>query len=118
VLPAPTAPTVTGSLGSVRVAWDGLLTDPVTGTASPPAGFAYVYVGYSTTSGGAYTPIGTNMGHQGYAVAGGLTVGSTYWFGLFAVDAIGTVSAMSAPTSFTVVGISGPDLLANSVTAN
>lgn len=122
----PTTPTVTGSLGSVRVAWDGNLIDAngnvVAASDATNNGFAYVYTQYALSSavllssGG--TTVGQNMGHAGYTVVGGLTVGVTYYFALFAVNTVGVVSAISAVQSFTIVGISGPDLTAGSVTAN
>ncbi len=114
----PTSPTVTGHLGQARVAWDGNLVDPTLGNIAPDAGFARVEVWYSTTSGGTYTPIGSAMGNAGSIAVSSLSIGSMYWFALFAVNTVGVYSAMSSPVSYTIVGVSGPDLIANSVTAN
>jgi hypothetical protein len=118
----PTAPSVTGHLGQARVSWDGKLVDPTLGNTfasdSTQQGFAYVSVWYSTSSGGTYTQIGSNMGNPGAVSISALSIGTTYWFALVATNTLGVASALSTPTSYLIVGVTGPDLVANSVTAN
>lgn len=113
VLPAPSDPVLTSKLGVVSVQWDGLLS-----TGAPPAQFRSVYVAMSTTELGTYTAAGTPMGHAGATQVTDLTRGSIYWFKLFPVDSQGVTGTGSAAVSIEVVGVDGPDLEANSVTAN
>ena len=46
------------------------------------------------------------------------TVGTALWVHLIAVDGVGIESAPSNPIQHTIVGITGPDIMANSVDAN
>lgn len=117
-LDPPTEPTVTSKLGTVKVAWDGLLVNTDMVTYTPPPEFEYVWVGMSTTEAGAYTPVGQNLGLAGGATVTGLSLGDVRWFKFYAIDRLGVASPASVAVSVTVVGIKGPDLEANSVTAN
>jgi hypothetical protein len=117
-LDPPTAPTVTSKLGTVKVAWDGLLVNSSAVTYSPPPEFEYVWVGMSTTQVGAYTPVGQNLGIAGAATVTGLSLGNVRWFQMYAIDRMGVASPASVAVSVTVVGVKGPDIEANSVTAN
>lgn len=117
-LDPPTAPTVTSKLGTVKVAWDGLLITTDLVTYAPPPEFAYTWVGMSTTQVGTYTPVGQNLGLAGAATITGLSLGDVRWFQMYAIDRMGVASPASVAVSVTVVGVKGPDIEANSVTAN
>lgn len=113
VLDAPTDPTLSSKLGVVSVGWDGDLS-----TGAPDPQFRYVYPVMSSTEAGTYLPVGTPMGNAGSTQVSDLTMGGTYWFKLIAVDSRGVASSPSAAKSVVVVGVTGPDIEANSVTAN
>jgi hypothetical protein len=114
----PTPPTPTAKLGQVRVTWDGNVVDVDGDILAPPAGFAFVYVTMSSTEDGEYVPVGSNMGNAGSVSLSGLPRGETRWFRLQSVTTVGVVSAPSPAVSVTVTGVEGPDIEANSITAN
>ncbi|WP_419704994.1 hypothetical protein [Promicromonospora sp. NFX87] len=110
----PTAPTTASALMIVSVTWAGTLA------AAIPADFARVEVAVGTTSTpttvcGALTRGGAL---QVTAQTLGVAIGDTVWARLRSVDTTGNVSAYSAAVSVVVAGVKGPDLEANSVTAN
>jgi hypothetical protein len=114
---APSAPTVTPSLGGLRVTWDGTLAD---GTALP-ADFDHVAVHMSTSSGftpSAATFVGTitRSGDGGMLPVTPLPYTEHYTV-LLAVNTSGAASTPSAQTAATPVQVDGPDLTAGSVTA-
>lgn len=117
LLDPPTDPVVTAKLGVVSVVWDGKLTSGGT-IFDTPGQFKHTYAAISSSEMGTYNPIGQPLGRAGGMTLAGLTRGSTVWVKLFAVDTRGGVSAPSGAVPVVVVGVEGPDLEANSVTAN
>lgn len=114
---APTAPTVTPSLGGLRVVWDGTLAD---GSALP-ADFAHIAVHISTSNG--FTPSTdtfagtiTRSGDGGMLPVTPLPY-QAHYVRLTAVNSSGNASAPSTQTSATPLQVTGPDLTAGSVTA-
>jgi hypothetical protein len=113
-LPAPSQPTLTTSLGTVRATWDGLL-----GGAAPPAGFRGVYAEISVDGGTTWQLKGQNLLFAGaQSVVSYYAGGTSVMVRFRAVDALGVSSAASATQTITVVAIGGPDIAANSVTTN
>lgn len=141
----PTTPTLTSGVATVTIEWDGNLLDvpgqdydsdgnPI-GTPGPavpvPAsettGFRYVYAERSPT--GVYGDPGDDeyvsdwerVG-QPLTQAGRIivkeTMGDHLYYRLNTVSYSGTESGPGSSADITVVGVSGPDIEANSVTAN
>lgn len=108
VLPKPSAPILSTKHGTVKVQWDGKLSDD-TGPIAPPRQFSFVYAAVADTETGTYTNVGTNLGIAGSAVATGLTVGSTHWFKFYAVDSRGVTSPPSDAVSIVVEGVNVDD---------
>ncbi|WP_213816177.1 hypothetical protein [Glaciihabitans sp. dw_435] len=117
-LDPPSAPALTVKLGVVKATWDGTLASPLDGVIAPPAQFAYVYAAVSDTPTGLYTPAGASISHSGGITITGLIRGNTYYVQFYAVDSLGVTSQPSASTPIVVVGVVGPDIEANSITAN
>jgi hypothetical protein len=114
---APTAPTVTASLGGLRIVWDGTLAD-----GSPlPADFDHAAVHISTTPG--FTPsAATFTGTITRAGDGGMLPVTplpyqAHYVQLTAVNTSGNAGAPSAEATATPLKVDGPDLTAGSVTA-
>lgn len=107
---APTAPTLSSSLGLLTVNWDGFLT----GSVSPPPQFRYVYVEVapdSSGSPGTYSRMGTTLSRNGRSTSiSDLTVGDTYWVRLVAVDGLQVESDPSTAASITIVGVDIGDI--------
>ena len=113
VFDPPTAPSMSVKLGVVSATWDGQLT-----TGTPPSGFDYVYAEWATTSGGSYARFGGQLFGAGSVQLLGRPLASTVWVRFRVVSTVGVVSAPSTAASIVVVGVTGPDIEANSVTAN
>jgi hypothetical protein len=110
----PTGLTVTSALRIVSATWAGTLT------AAIPADFARVEVAAGLTSTpttvvGVLTRAGT-LQITGASLAA--AIGATVWVRLRSVDTTGNASAYGTAVSVVVAGVAGPDLAANSVTAN
>lgn len=110
----PTGLTVTSALRIVSATWAGTLT------AAIPADFDRVEVAAGLTA----TPT-TVVGKLNRAgtlqITGaslGAAIGVTVWVRLRSVDSTGNASAYGTAVSVVVAGVAGPDLAANSVTAN
>lgn len=112
----PSTPTVTATLGGIKVIWDGLDANKQV----MPADFARVEVHTSTTAG--FTPSPTTLATIFASPAGGsaiLVTGYTVTYIVFvAYDTFGNQSGQSAQASGQGVQVTGPDLQANSVTTN
>ena len=105
---APSAPSLTSSLGTIVVSWDGLL-----GTSAPPNHFRYVYAEVSSNGGASYTRSGSPFmaDTRSITLTGPFTVGSTYQVRLVAVDGVGIKSPASTAASIVVQGIDGAALV-------
>jgi hypothetical protein len=113
-LPAPSVPILTTGLGIVKAQWDGNL-----GGSPAPAGFRGVYAEISTDGGTTWTTAGQNLLTGGTRSAlGPYDDGQALQVRFRAVDALGVATAASAVASTTVVGVSGPQIVAGSVTTN
>jgi hypothetical protein len=112
--PKPSTPTLTSKLGTVRVQWDGLTSS---GTAMPKD-FTRILVQMSTTNGNPWTNIGEVFRGGSAVVTGAQTLGATRWFRFFAENSSALSSIVSDTASIAVVGVQGPDIEANTVTAN
>jgi hypothetical protein len=111
-LAQPSAPVVTSSLGTVTVAWDGLLS-----SGYVPLQFSYLVVEMSTSADGTFTQVGTPLSDAGDVVVTKLTIGTEYFFQLVAYDKLGSPSPASVTNSVTVTGIAEADLDAEISTA-
>lgn len=98
---APDVPTLESNKGLLIIRWNGLL-----GGMTPPPQFRYIYAMLSTTLGGIYERVGTTLSRDGRSIqVAGLTVGTTYYISLIAVDGIGLTSAASVIASHALTGI-------------
>jgi hypothetical protein len=105
----PNAPTISSRLGVVTVTWDGGPT--------MPADFARVEVALGDTV--TPTTVRGSLLRAGSLPIAGETYGSTRYARLRAVDTSGNASAWSTVSDqVLVVAVQGPDLEADSVTAN
>lgn len=111
---APSAPTVTSLRGLLIVNWDGQLAGDV-----PPTQFRNVYARISLTGADSWSRVSSPLPRGGGAIqVPDLVIGTTWDVDLVAVDSTGTESDPSDLATVTVVGIGGPDIIANSLTAN
>ena len=109
----PSLPQLATRLGSVILAWDGLDFS----AGAPPSDFDHLEGYMSATTGGPWEPIG-RLGGAGFLAVAGIPVGETRFFTFIAFDTSGNASTRSGESSIEVLGVEGPDLEANSVTAN
>jgi len=125
-LNAPSTPTATSKLGTITVTWDGLDS----AAALPVPGVLYIEFHESTTSG--FTPSSstlvesvpiTNAGN--YIVrTGRLFDGTTFYYyktrfvRQISPTELVTSAASTESTGLKVVGVTGPDVVANSITTN
>ena len=109
----PTPPSLSSTLGTIRVTWDGLLA----GSTPPPPDFSRLEVFVSTASGGPWTLVGQLSG-PGSVLVTGVPLGETRWLSTVAVDTSGNESTRSTAVSVVVVGVTGDDIEAGSITAN
>ncbi|MCC2033062.1 hypothetical protein [Microbacterium allomyrinae] len=110
---APTDPTLTTSLGMVQAQWDGVLTGGVL-----PAGVQHVLVEHAALTGGPWTRVAVPLPNGGGSSPIRGVVGESMFVRFIPVDTLGREFTPSAVVSIVVTGITGPDLEANSVTAN
>lgn len=101
---APTPPTLSSRLGTVKVEWDGLLV-----SGPPPDKLRYVFAEISDSETGPFGALGPSFSRNG-TVLTGLDAGDEIWVRLIAVDTLSIASAPSAPVSIVVEGISGADI--------
>lgn len=113
-MPPPTDPSVSSHRGTMTIEWDGTMGD-----FAPPPQFRYVYAEVSPESTGPWRRVGAVLFRSGGSITvPQFTVGTALWVHLIAVDGVGIESAPSNPIQHTIVGITGPDIMANSVDAN
>lgn len=105
-LDAPTKPTLTSSMGLLKIHWDGLLT-----SGEPPLQFRYTFALVSPAGANNWTQMGTALSRGGGdIVISGLTVGSNYDVRLVAVDGVGVSSQPGAIATGAVIGVDTGDL--------
>ena len=110
----PSIPVLSSRLGTVTVKWDGL--DNV--AAPPPADFDHLEFYLSPFTGGPWTFVGSVSG-AGAVLETNVVIGDIRYCTTMAFDTSGNASPRSAvSTDITVVGVTGPDIEANSVTTN
>lgn len=125
-LNAPSTPTATSKLGTITVVWDGLDS----AAALPVPGVLYIEFHESTTSG--FTPSSstlvesvpiTNSGNF-IVRTGRLFDGTTFYYyktrfvRQISPTELETSTASTQSTGLKVVGVTGPDVVANSITTN
>ena len=113
--PRPSVPILSSRLATVKVEWDGL-----TDVGTPmPLDFTEVQVEMSTTGGAPWVRIGEIFEAGSAVIATTQPVGEERWFRLIARNSSGLFSTdPSDVASIVVQGIVGPDIEANSITAN
>lgn len=112
--PVSSALTATSKLTMVTLTWNG--KDELGNAVG--AGFDHAEA-ERDTSGSFPNPVNVGtFGSAGVINDGPFAIGSTYYYRLVIVNASGVRAAASAAVAVTVVGVKGPDLEANSVTAN
>jgi hypothetical protein len=109
----PSIPVLTTSLGTITARWDGLDA----GGGAPPADFSHLEFFISATTTGPWSYVDRVTG-AGSTVITGIPVGDTRFVTTVAVDSSGNTSVRSDEASITVLGVTAPDMEANSVTAN
>ena len=106
--------TLYSRLGMVELYWDGLDAN-----GNPMgASFDYAYAERSTAANFSNAVPTGHFNSEGYAVDGPLTIGTRYYYRLVTVNKKGIPSTPGVSGYIDVVGVQGPDLEANSVTAN
>ncbi|MFD4957152.1 hypothetical protein [Microbacterium sp. NPDC058389] len=110
---APTEPTLTTSLGFVQAQWNGVLT-----SGDLPAGVQHVLVEYAAEAAGPWTRLAVPLPHGGGSAPIRGVVGEEMFVRFVPVDTLGREFTPSDVVSIVVAGITGPDMEANSVTAN
>lgn len=108
----PSAPILTTSLGMVQASWDGTLEGGFL-----PAGFGHVLVEYSRDQ-DLWTRMAVPLPRGGGSSPIRGVVGETLYVRFVPSDTLGREGVVSEVSEIVVAGISGPDLEANSVTAN
>lgn len=113
--PTPSTPILSTKLGTVKVTWDG---NTSLGTAMPKD-FTMVRVEMSTTGGAPWARIGEIYQANSSVISTNNPVGSTRWYRFVSVNSsfLSSISP-SAVASIVVLGVSGPDIEANSITSN
>lgn len=109
----PSLPQLGSRLGSIVAAWDGLDFS----AGAPPTDFDHLGVFMSATTGGPWEPIG-DLNGAGVVVVAGIPVGETRFITFIAYDTSGNASTRSGESSIVVLGVTGPDIEANAITAN
>lgn len=118
-LTTPSAPILSSKLSTVKAEWDG---KDNTGAAYPPQ-FREIQVEVSTNN--------STWFHAGDIFSGGASlimsgkggtptwnVGNTVYVRFKAMNSASVITGISAVTSIVVLGVSGPDIAANTITAN
>ena len=113
--PRPSVPILSTRLATVRVEWDGM-----TDVGTPmPLDFTEVQVEMSTTGGAPWVRIGEIFEAGSAVIATTQPVGEERWFRLIARNSSNLFSTdPSDVASIIVQGVVGPDIEANSITAN
>lgn len=109
----PSTPGASSRLGTIRVTWDGLdnLGNPM------PADFDHLEVFVSTAMAGPWTYIGRLSG-AGSVIVTDVPVGEIRYFATTAFDTADNASPLSSVATVTTLGVTGPDIEANAITAN
>ena len=121
-LDVPTTPALDSWRGLLLVSWDGNLLG-VDGVGQPfsypaPSYLANVDIFVSVDAGTTYTRAGfLSAGSRTHSIAG-LGIGDLVRVQLVAVDRLGQSTAASTYAETTILGISGADILANTIDAN
>jgi len=115
----PSAPILSSKLSTVKAEWDGKDED---GNAYPPE-FREVQVEVSTNNSTWFHAGEVFSGGAGLIMSGkgGIptwNVGNTVYVRFKAMNSASVISATSAVTSIVVLGVTGPDIAANTITAN
>lgn len=110
---APSVPITITALGGVVVTWDGLL-----GGAPPAPGFMHVFAEFAREGTEDYARFGSQLTRAGSIQLAGEPVGSEVRIRFRSVNTLGVVSDAGTEVSVVVVGVTGPDIEANAVTAN
>lgn len=109
----PSPPIVESRLGIVSVSWDGNL-----GEAAPLPGFLYVFAEFAREGTEDFAQFGPQLRKAGSVTLTSEPVGSSVRIRLRSVDNLGNISDPSTEVEIVVFGVTGPDIEANSVTAN
>lgn len=118
--PVPSIPILSTRLGTVKVEWDGLDD----GGLEMPARFREVQVEMSLTGADPWTRMGEIFqGGSALIVTGQDSqldwgIGDTIWFRFRSRDSASNVSSEGESDSIVVVGVEGPDVEADTITAN
>lgn len=113
--PTPSIPILSTKLGTVRVEWDGLTSE---GTAMP-LDFTEVQVEMSTTGAAPWVRIGEIFEAGSAVIATNQPIGQERWFRFIARNSSHLFSTdPSEVASIVVLGVTGPDIEANTITAN
>lgn len=118
--PQPSDPLLASMLKQFIVEWDGLDLNDL----EMPADFSHVEVWSSKASnfepGDAGSDLRGTLDHAGqmYITGYGYAIGESAYFRLVAVDKSGNRSPASVQGVVVMVGVSGPDITANSITTN
>lgn len=113
---APTAPSLTSKLATITAAWNGSLT-----SGAPGPSFSHAIAQAATSSGGPWTQVGGSFVRGGVtfpAADVGADLGDTVWVRFIAVSPLGALSTASTAATVVVTGVEGPDIEADTVTAN
>ncbi len=121
ITPRPTGLVLSSRLGVVYGGWDGKVLAPDGSVAGAPPSFHHLEV--AVTEVDREPPAGVDVDDAVYSVPGvavieGEKIGSRVWLWARLVDLRGGVSAWTACGAVQVAGVKGPDIEANSVTAN
>lgn len=109
----PSDPILETKLGIVSVSWDGRIGDAV-----PLPGFNYVFAEFTTEGTEDWAQFGQQLRRPGSVTLTNQPIGTTVRIRLRSVDTLNNISDPSAEVSVVVVGVSGPDIEANAITAN
>jgi hypothetical protein len=99
-LAPPSDPVLTSKMGLTIAHWDGLIAG-----VAPLSQFRYVFAEWASTSAGPWTRAGNALQGEGNIMIPGLTIDSTVFVHLIAVDGVGISSEPSGSPSITVEGV-------------
>lgn len=109
----PSDPLLATKLGLVTVTWDGML-----GESTPLPGFSYVFAELAREGTEDWAAFGPQLRRRGTVNLTGEPIGSSVRIRLRSVDMLGNQSDPSNEETVTVLGVEGPDIEANAITAN
>lgn len=112
--PAPSVPILSSRLGTIRVEWDGLDADGL----SMPVDFNHIQVEMADNGTGPWQNVGDIFTGGSAVIVTDLPYGGEFWFRFLAMDSSRNQSDPSDSDSIEVVRVEGPDIEANSITAN